>query len=208
MSLPVFLRQVVTERVNYTVAPPVLLNLLLADPTTLEGVDLSSLRTIGSGSAPLAPSMVEGWKERHGIEVVNFFGSNEGIALVGGPADIPDPQERARVFPRFGAEGLTWSNRVARGLRTKLVDPQTGESVTEPGRFGELLIAGPTVFAGYWRRDDLTTAAFDEEASSAATRSGWRTRPTSGSSARARPSSAEDEDAPEEVSRSADHPRS
>ena len=51
---------------------------------------------------------------------------------------------------------------MARGLRTKLVDPQTGESVTEPGRFG-LLIAGPTVFAGYWRRDDLTTAAFDEE---------------------------------------------
>ncbi|HET9722719.1 MAG TPA: class I adenylate-forming enzyme family protein [Actinomycetota bacterium] len=163
MSLPVFLRQVVTERVNYTVAPPVLLNLLLADPTTLEGVDLSSLRTIGSGSAPLAPAMVEGWKERHGIEVVNFFGSNEGIALVGGPADIPDPRERARVFPRFGAEGLRWSNRVARGLRTKLVDPQTGEPVTELGRPGELLIAGPTVFAGYWRRDDLTTAAFDEE---------------------------------------------
>ncbi len=163
MSPPVFLRQVVAERVNYTVAPPVLLNLLLADPAALEGVDLSSLRTIGSGSAPLAPSMVRGWKERHGIEVVNFFGSNEGIALVGGPADVPDPEERARVFPRFGAEGRTWSNRVARGMRTKLVDPQTGEPVTEVGRPGELLISGPTVFAGYWRRDDLTAAAFDEE---------------------------------------------
>jgi len=163
MSLPVFLQQVVTERINYTVAPPVLLNLLLADPSTLENVDLSSLRTIGSGSAPLSPAMVRGWKERHGIEIVNFFGSNEGIALVGGPRDIPDPEERARTFPRFGTPGTEWSNRVARGLRTKLVDPQTGVPVTELGQPGELLITGPTVFAGYWRRDDLTAAAFDDE---------------------------------------------
>ncbi len=163
MSLPVFLQQVVTERINYTVAPPVLLNLLLADPATLEGVDLSSLRTIGSGSAPLSPAMVQGWRERHGIDIVNFFGSNEGIALVGGPRDIPDPGERARTFPRFGTPGLEWSNRVARGLRIKLVDPQSGHPVTEPGQPGELLIAGPTVFAGYWRRDDLTAAAFDDE---------------------------------------------
>jgi acyl-CoA synthetase (AMP-forming)/AMP-acid ligase II len=107
--------------------------------------------------------MVRGWKDRHGIEIVNFFGSNEGIALVGGPRDIPDPEERARTFPRFGTPGLEWTNRVARGLRTKLVDPQTGEPVTEPGQPGELLIAGPTVFGGYWRRDELTAAAFDDE---------------------------------------------
>ena len=163
MSLPVFLRQVVTERVNYTVAPPVLLQLLLAKPEMLAEVDLSSFRTIGSGSAPLPPAMVKGWKDRHGIEIVNFFGSNEGIALVGGPADIPDPEERARVFPRFGGDGLSWSNRVSQGLETKLVDPQTGAAVTAPGEVGELLIAGPTVFDGYWRRDDLTEKAFDGE---------------------------------------------
>ncbi len=163
LNLPVFLRQVVEERVNYTVAPPVLLSMLLADPTTLADVDLSSLRTIGSGSAPLPPAMVRGWKERHGIEIVNFFGSNEGVALVGGPDDIPDPEERARVFPRFGVPGRTWANRVARGIQTKLVDPQTGETVEEPGRAGELLIKGPTVFDGYWRRPDLTERAFDPE---------------------------------------------
>jgi acyl-CoA synthetase len=162
MHLGVFLGQLMAEHVHYTVAPPTLLNLLLADRAALEGVDLSTLRMIGSGSAPLAPSMVKGWKDRFGIDIVNFFGSNEGIALVGSPADIPDPEERARVFPRFGAEGRTWTNRVARGLETRLVDPQTGEAVTELGRPGELLIAGPTVFEGYWRRDDLTALAFDE----------------------------------------------
>jgi len=163
MSLPTFLRQIVTERVNYTVAPPVLLSRLLADPAALEGVDLSSLRTIGSGSAPLSPPLIAGWKDRYGIEIVNFFGSNEGIALVSGPADVPDPAERARVFPWFGAPGRTWSNRVARGMETKLVDPVTGELVTEVGQLGELLVKGPTVFEGYWRRPDLTERAFDED---------------------------------------------
>ena len=34
--------------------------------------------------------------------------------------------------------------------------------VTEPGRFGEPH-RRPDGLRGYWRRDDLTTAAFDEE---------------------------------------------
>ncbi|MFM7717918.1 MAG: class I adenylate-forming enzyme family protein, partial [Actinomycetota bacterium] len=160
MALPVFLQQIVAEQVNYTVAPPVLLNLLLAKPEMLANVDLSSLRTIGSGSAPLSPSMVKGWKEQHGIEVTNFFGSNEGIAICGDPIDVPDPETRARVFPGFGREGLTWNNRCARGTRTKLVDPVTGDPITEPGVPGELLISGPTVFFGYWGRPDLTDKAF------------------------------------------------
>lgn len=165
MSLPVFLQQIAAERVRYAVVPPVLLHLLLAKPEMLEGADLSSFRSIGSGSAPLAPAMVEGWKDRFGIDIVNFFGSNEGIALVGGPADIPDPRQRAGLFPRFGTEGLEWVNRVSRGLRTRLVDPQTGRDVTEPGEPGELLIDGPTVFEGYWRREDLTERAFAHDGS-------------------------------------------
>lgn len=163
LNLPVFLRQITEEGVNYTVAPPVLLTMLLGNPDLLANVDLSSIRTIGSGSAPLAPSMVVGWKERHGIEVVNFFGANEGTALVGGPREIPDPEERARSFPRFGAQGLEWSNRVARGMRTKLVDPITREEVVHPGEAGEMMVAGPTIFPGYFARPDLTGAAFDDE---------------------------------------------
>ncbi len=163
MSLPVFLEQIAAERVDYTVVPPVLLTLLLTKPEMLADADLSSLRAIGSGSAPLAPSMVKAWKDIHGIEVVNLFGSNEGIALVGGVEDIPDPEERARVFPRFGAGEREWTNRVSRGLRTKLIDPVTGDMIVDPGEVGELLVAGPTVFHGYWGRDDLTAAAFDDE---------------------------------------------
>lgn len=163
LALPIFLEQIARERVNYTVAPPVLLNRLLAEPALLERADLSSLRTIGSGSAPLTPSLIQGWKQRFGIDIVNFFGSNEGVALVSGPADVPDPAARARVFPWFGAPGRTWTNRVARGMETKLVDPASGRRVTDRGEIGELLVKGPTVFHGYWRRPDLTAEAFDDE---------------------------------------------
>ncbi|MDX6741172.1 class I adenylate-forming enzyme family protein [Actinocorallia sp. A-T 12471] len=148
-DLPTFLRQIEQEKATYTVAPPALLTMLLAREELLAATDLSSLRLIGSGSAPLAPPMVRGWQERHGIGIINFFGSNEGIALLTDPHDVPDPEERALYFPRFGAPGVTWSSRIAEQVSIRLVDPDTGELVTEPGVPGELRIKGPMVFPGY-----------------------------------------------------------
>ncbi len=163
LNLPLFLKQIVTEKINYTVAPPVLLNLLLLKPALLENVDLSSIKNIGSGSAPLSPWMVSQWDERFGISVLNMFGSNEGVALVSSPPDVPNPAERASFFPRFGAPGYEWAIPMTAGLSTKLVDPDTGEEIVERGIPGELAIKGPTVFPGYFKRPDLTEEAFDDE---------------------------------------------
>ncbi|GII58363.1 AMP-dependent acyl-CoA synthetase [Planotetraspora thailandica] len=148
-DLPTFLAQIAEERATYTVAPPALLSLLLARGDLLARADISSLRLIGSGSAPLPPAMVKGWQDVHGVGVVNFFGSNEGIALLTDPHDVPDPEQRARYFPRYGVPGVTWTSRISRQVSVRLVDPETGEEVTEPGRPGELRLKGPTVFAGY-----------------------------------------------------------
>jgi hypothetical protein len=49
--------------------------------------------------------MVRGWDQR-GIPIINFFGSNEGVALVSDPATIADPEERARFFPRPAVPGV------------------------------------------------------------------------------------------------------
>ncbi|MQA83672.1 MAG: AMP-binding protein [Streptosporangiales bacterium] len=148
-DLPTFLAQVAEERVTYTVAPPALLSMLLAREDILGRADISSLRLIGSGSMPLSPAMVAGWQERHGIGIINFFGSNEGVALLSDPVNIPDPAERARYFPRYGAEGIRWASRIADWMSVRLVDPTSGEEIAEPGRPGELAIKGPTLFAGY-----------------------------------------------------------
>ncbi|MEO6879387.1 MAG: fatty acid--CoA ligase family protein, partial [Mycobacteriaceae bacterium] len=147
--LPTLLTQIAQEHITYTVAPPALLWMLLHDEALLAATDLSSLTRIGSGSVPLPPAMVRGWQERFGIGVINFFGSNEGVGLLCSPADVADPDERARYFPRYGAPGVTWSTRVAEWVGVRLVDLVTGQDITEPGRPGELRISGPTVFAGY-----------------------------------------------------------
>ncbi|MCB0035218.1 MAG: acyl--CoA ligase [Anaerolineales bacterium] len=152
-DMPTFFKQIVINKINYTLLPPAALNMLLMREEVLAQVDISSVRTIGSGSAPLSPWMVAGWQEK-GIYVTNFFGSNEGTALVSTPDDMPDPAKRAEFFPRFGVEGYEWSNPHLGGLQTRLVDLATGDEITEAGRPGELRIKGPTIFAGYFKSDD------------------------------------------------------
>jgi len=61
-DLPLFLAQMQDEAVAYTVAPPTVLNMLLQNEALLASTDLSNLRCLGSGSAPLAPWMVRGWQ--------------------------------------------------------------------------------------------------------------------------------------------------
>lgn len=148
-ELPVFLKQIVSENVTATIAPPAVLTLLLKQDGLLDQFDLSRLRVIGSGSAPLSEFMVQGWKDL-GVEIVNLFGSNEGVSLATGPKEAPEPAKRASWFPRFGHEGADFSNRMHQRVKTKLVSIETGEAVTEPGAEGELLVKGPAVFEGYW----------------------------------------------------------
>jgi acyl-CoA synthetase (AMP-forming)/AMP-acid ligase II len=163
LNLAVFLQQIAVERINYTVTPPALLNMLLQNKPLLEKADISSIKTIGSGSAPLSPWMVKTWQEDYGIYVINFFGSNEGATIVSGPKDIPDPEQRALYFPRFGVAGYEWSARVAACMQTRLVDINTGEIISEAGQPGELLIKGAAVLTGYYNAPDLNRRAFDEE---------------------------------------------
>ncbi len=162
-DLPVFLRQIAEEKVTYTVAPPALLNMLLQNDNILANSDISSIRVIGSGSAPLSPWMVKTWKESFGVEIINIFGSNEGASFIGGAKEIDDPELRAKYLPRFGVGGYEWSARVAQRMQSRLVDVQTGEIITEAGRPGELRLRGAGIFSGYWKQEDLTRKVFDEE---------------------------------------------
>ncbi len=149
LDLPVFLQQVSSEQITYTVAPPPLLNMLLANAPLLDSVDISTLRRIGSGSAPLDPGMVAGWQGR-GVEIVNIFGSNEGAAMLSTAASVPDPEQRARFFPRPAGSGIL----------ARLVDLASGEEITTSGTVGELRFAGPTVFNGYLDSDG---SEFDDD---------------------------------------------
>ncbi|SDJ41273.1 Acyl-CoA synthetase (AMP-forming)/AMP-acid ligase II [Frankineae bacterium MT45] len=159
-DLGILLEQIETERVTYTCAPPSVLDAMVATPEVLAGHDVSSLRAVGSGSAPLAGWMIEAWERDRGVEVLNLFGSNEGLILFGCPDTIPDPAERGRLFPRPGDQSFAWRARAGRETLSKLVDVETGEEIDEPGRPGELRVFSPTIFSGYWGG---VASPFDEQ---------------------------------------------
>ncbi len=163
-DLNVFLQQMKDEEIVYTIAPPAILSLILQRTDLHDKIDLSAARHIASGSAPLAPSMVKGFSDLFGVEIINFFGSNEGMGLVGSARDIPDPELRATYFPRFGRDDIQWSNKFSSQCRTKLVDWQNDDvEITEPGVSGELLITGPNVFDGYLNDGRDHSDVFDKD---------------------------------------------
>ena len=161
-DLPVLLKQMRDERIDYTVAPPAVLNLLLQNEAMLEGIDFKRLKSIGSGSAPLSEWMVRTFHEKHGVQIVNYFGSNEGASFASAMKNLPVAAERATLFPRLG-EGFAWNAVLHDRIFTRLVDPETGAEITQGGFPGELRVKGATVFSGYWRAPEINATAFDAD---------------------------------------------
>ena len=162
-DLEVFVAQLRAHPMDYSVAAPAVLNMLLKQPEKMQGVDLSRLKSVGSGGGPLSEWMMEEMKTQFDIEVVNYFGSNEGAALSSSPLDMPERRQRALYFPRMGVPGFNWNMSVSQKIQTRLVDIDTGEDILSEGRVGELRFKGPTIFSGYYKAPELTARAFDEQ---------------------------------------------
>jgi acyl-CoA synthetase (AMP-forming)/AMP-acid ligase II len=146
---PVFLKQMESEKITFTIAPPAVLNQMAKSADLWNQFDFGELRCIGSGSAPLAPWMIRTFGEQYGKEIINFYGSNEGISLFSTPDTATEPEVRASMFPRMGCTGMPWTGITHETVRTKVVRVGTEEEITEPGQPGELLFDGATVFDGY-----------------------------------------------------------
>ena len=101
-------------------------------------------RLFVSGSAPLPVTVFEAFRARFGHAILERYGMTETLMTIGNPYD----GER-----RPGTVGFPLD-----GVSIRIVDPG-GRDVAD-GETGELLVKGPAVFAGYWRRPDATTAAF------------------------------------------------
>ena len=162
LDMAVYLDQLQRHRVTHTSMPPAILTMLLQREDIRNAHDLSALRRVGSGGAPLPPGVVRDWQYKLGVEVLNFFGSNEGVCLLGAPSDTPDPLVRAEYLPNYGARTRSWATSVAERTSVRLVDLATGLEVTEVGGRGELRLKGPTIFAGYLE-GTAESSSFDED---------------------------------------------
>jgi fatty-acyl-CoA synthase len=139
------LRLIAEERVTTMMGVPATY-LFLAEEAGFAAADLSSLRLVVVGGAPMPPSLLETWQER-GVEIVQGYGLTEAA-----PNVLCLPPEEARR--KLGFAGKPYPH-----VDVALRDPETGKLVEGPG-VGELLVRGPNVFAGYWRNADATEAAF------------------------------------------------
>ncbi len=104
------------------------------------------LRLATSGSAALPVSLAERWRELTGEIPLERFGMTE--IGVGCSNPLAGRREAGSVGPPL----RTVEARIAREDGTE----------ASPGEPGELLVRGPSVFAGYFGREEATRAAFRE----------------------------------------------
>jgi fatty-acyl-CoA synthase len=130
---------------NWTNIPTMVID-LLGSPN-FGAYDLSSLAYIGGGGAAMPQAVAQRLFDEYGLRYVEGYGLTETAAPSHtNPPDAPKQQ-------CLGVPFLSCDSRV--------VDPETLEELP-PGQQGEILIHGPMVFSGYWKRPDATEAAFVE----------------------------------------------
>jgi long-chain acyl-CoA synthetase len=110
---------------------------------------LSSLKGCLCGAAPLPIEVQEGFERMTRSRLVEGYGLTEA-----GPATHANPMWGAR---RSGTIGLPLPDTEAR-----IVDMESGADLP-PGAVGELLVRGPQVMRGYWRRPAETAEALSSD---------------------------------------------
>ncbi len=135
---------------SFTVASITVFIALLNCPD-IKTRDLSSLRKVFSGGAPVSPSIVENFERATGAYIHNIYGLTETTS----PSHAVPMGARAPVDPDSGAlsVGVPIPNTICR-----VVDVTTGQDVP-PGEVGELITKGPEVVAGYWEKPEETAYA-------------------------------------------------
>ncbi|TWP47729.1 4-coumarate--CoA ligase family protein [Lentzea tibetensis] len=148
-DLAEFLRVIAEHRTDRVyIAPPVAV--ALAKHPLVDQYDLSPLKTLFSGAAPLDVELADAVRKRLGCRVSQGYGMTEMSPV---SHAIPDSRDDISV----GTVGLIVPN-----LECRLVDPATGEDVGVDER-GELWCKGPNIMKGYLNNPDATAATIDDE---------------------------------------------
>ena len=130
---------------NWTNIPTMVID-LLGSPN-FASFDLSSLVYIGGGGAAMPQAVAQRLLEQYGLRYAEGYGLTETAAP--SHSNPPDnPKQQCLGIPFVGTDA-------------RVIDPDTLQEVPV-GEQGEIIIHGPEVFDGYWKRPDATAAAFIE----------------------------------------------
>ena len=129
---------VAEHRLESSAVVPSMLTLLLALP--VEEHDLSSLKYLGSGGAPLSMALRQEASRRLGAEIFEGYGCTEASAVVSAAYPGADrPGSVGKPLPHAEVAILS----------------DTGERMPA-GEDGEICVRGPGVMKGYWRSPEQT----------------------------------------------------
>jgi fatty-acyl-CoA synthase len=137
-------RAIERERITYSVGVPSVWNAILRH-TEAHPADLSTLRRVVVGGAAVPRALMEAFRERHGLELVQAWGMTETSPL--GAVALP-PKDVTREDEW---EYRSMTGRVVPGIELRTVNrqgailPRDGESP------GEIEVRGPWVTAAYHR---------------------------------------------------------
>ncbi|AED94270.1 AMP-dependent synthetase and ligase family protein [Arabidopsis thaliana] len=122
--------------------PPVLVTMINKADQIMKKYDVSFLRTVRCGGAPLSKEVTQGFMKKY--PTVDVY---QGYALTesnGAGASIESVEESRR----YGAVGL-----LSCGVEARIVDPNTGQ-VMGLNQTGELWLKGPSIAKGYFRNEE------------------------------------------------------
>lgn len=128
------------------IAPPVAV--ALAKHPLVDRFDLSSVKRLVSGAAPLSAEVAEAVTQRTGVQARQGYGMTE-----------MSPVSHSVPFGRSvpGAIGVAVAS-----TEFRIVDPVTGRDAAE-GAEGELWVRGPQVMVGYHNRPEATADTLTQD---------------------------------------------
>jgi acyl-CoA synthetase (AMP-forming)/AMP-acid ligase II len=148
-DLEQFLNLIQKYRVTLShIVPPIVLK--LAKDPLIDKYDLSSLKMIFSGAAPLGPDLSRECMERIGCGIRQGYGMTETS-----PVTHSSPADPAKM--KLGSIGTAAPNTECR-----LIDPATGAELG-PNQDGEVCVRGPQVMKGYLNNPEATARTIDSD---------------------------------------------
>jgi fatty-acyl-CoA synthase len=130
---------------HWTNVPTMVIDLM--NSPQFDQFDLTSLMYIGGGGAAMPQAVAQRLLEQFGLRYVEGYGLTETAAP--SHSNPPDnPKQQCLGIPFVGVD-------------SRVIDPDTLQEMPV-GEPGEIIMSGPQIFKGYWKRPDATEAAFVE----------------------------------------------
>lgn len=141
-DIPQMVKNIAKHRVTVFPAVPTMFNAINNSPE-VDNIDLTSVKSCFSASAPLPTDVCERFENMTGATIVEGYGLTETS-----PVSNVNPLKGKR---KPGSVGIPVPDTDVR-----IVDLEDGTTEMPTGNEGELIIKGPQVMKGYWKRPDAT----------------------------------------------------